>query len=120
MDNGVLVLPVREEAMIADFADDLAVVVTATHPEDVEVRTVRTVNSWLERAGIILAVVKTEAVYITKRRKKNIAIMKVGGYAVVSPSELQSMHAKKQPMPPRCLQKCCRILVSRNTVGGRF
>lgn len=47
------------------FANDLAVTVTARYPEDVEVHvmeTVRTIKSWLERAGLILAHKKTEVV----------------------------------------------------------
>lgn len=44
-----------KEATIFGFADDLAVVVSTKHLEDVEVyamETVRAVKSWLERSGL--------------------------------------------------------------------
>ena len=87
MYNGVLALPVPEGTTIVGFADDLAVVVAAKHPEDVEVyatETVRAVKSWLEKAGLTLADAKTEAVLITKRRKNNTVKVEVGGHTVVS------------------------------------
>lgn len=53
--NGILVLPIQEEATVIGFADDLAVVVTAKYLENVEVyvtKTLRVVKLWLEKAGL--------------------------------------------------------------------
>lgn len=64
--------PVTEEAPIIDFVVDLAVLVTAKHPEDVEVyatETVRVVMSWVERARLTLVAEKTKVVLIMDRRK---------------------------------------------------
>lgn len=48
---------------IIGFADNLNIVVTANYPEDMDAReTERGVKSWLERARLIFAYEKTEAV----------------------------------------------------------
>lgn len=64
--------PVREEATINDFADDLAVLVRAKNIEDVQfyaTETERSVKSLLERAGLILTNEKTEVVLIANHSR---------------------------------------------------
>ena len=87
MYNGVLVLPVPKEATIIGFADDLAVVVVAKQPEDVEMyanETISAIKAWLEMVQLDLAEQKTEAVLITNRRKRNTINIRVGGHVITS------------------------------------
>lgn len=75
-------LPVPLDAMIVDFADGLAAVVTEKPPEDIGIykkEPVRAISSRLERGGQILADEKTETALITSRRKRNSVKVKVHG-----------------------------------------
>lgn len=54
-----------QRVRIDPFADDLAVVVTAKYPEDVDIyamKTLRAVKTWLERFGLTLTDAETEVV----------------------------------------------------------
>ena len=89
MYDGVLGLRVPEETTLIGFADDLAVVAIAKHPEDVELyanEAIHTIKSWLRMAKLDLADEKTEAVLITNRRKNNTVTIRVGNREVVSKS----------------------------------
>lgn len=86
MHNGVLALPIREEATSIVSADDQAAIVTSRYSEEVEVyatEIVRAVKSWLERIGLTLADAKMEAGLITTRKKMNTVEVGVGGSTVV-------------------------------------
>lgn len=81
----MFVLSLPEEATIVSFAGDLAVVVTAKHPEDAKVyatETVKAIKSWLETTGLTLRK-KKEAVSITNRRKKSIVNAEASGNTFV-------------------------------------
>ncbi|CAD7093684.1 unnamed protein product [Hermetia illucens] len=89
MYDGVLGLRVPEETTLIGFADDLAVVAIAKHPENVELyanEAIHTIKSWLRMAKLDLADEKTEAVLITNRRKNNTVTIQVGNREVVSKS----------------------------------
>lgn len=68
--NGVLLLPIAEETTLSGFADDLAIVIIAKVPEDMEVYATEAgmaIRSWLEGAELSLAEEKTEAILVTNR-----------------------------------------------------
>lgn len=55
MYNGMLLFPVADEATLVSFADDLAIVIVAKFPEEVEVyatESAMAVKSWLEKTGL--------------------------------------------------------------------
>lgn len=85
MYNGMLILHAPEEPTFVDFVDDLAVIVTAQYPKDMEVyakETVISVKSWLETGRLTLVEKKTEMVLIAKRRQKNAIKMEVSEHTV--------------------------------------
>ncbi|CAD7081162.1 unnamed protein product [Hermetia illucens] len=87
MYNDVLNLPLPEEATVVGYADDIALVVVAKHLEDAELyssEAISAVKCWLESSGLTLAEEKTEAVLITKRRKRNYACVRVGNHIITS------------------------------------
>ena len=69
------------------YADDIALVVVAKHLEDAELyscEAISAVKGWLESSGLTLAEEKTEAVLITKRRKRNFARIQIGNHIITS------------------------------------
>lgn len=87
MYDGVLRLPIPNEAQVVGFADDIAVVVVAKHKEEiVEIcnRTVRCIQQWLASAGLKLAEHKTEAVLITSRKRVETITLEIGAQRIVT------------------------------------
>ncbi|CAD7080109.1 unnamed protein product [Hermetia illucens] len=79
--------PLPEEATVVGYADDIALVVVAKHLEDAELyssEAISAVKCWLESSGLTLAEGKTGAVFITKRRKRNYACVRVGNHIITS------------------------------------
>lgn len=71
--------------MVGGYADEMALVVIGTLLKDGEVYSVEAINaakSWLESFSLTLAMQKTEAVLITKRRKRNYAYIRIRKYII--------------------------------------
>jgi hypothetical protein len=85
MYDGLLKIPLPEEATLVAFADDVAVLVTAKTTQLLRFaaeETIRKVRRWLDSRGLELAVHKTEAVFFTRRRKLAPPKLEVDGFEV--------------------------------------
>jgi hypothetical protein len=94
MYDGVLRLPVPSEVKVVGFADDIALVVSAKHKEEiVEIcnRTVRHIRQWLASVGLQLAEHKTEAVLITSRKRMESITLEVGAQKIVSQPSIRHL-----------------------------
>lgn len=81
MYDGIFRLKVPEEARVVGFADDVAIVVRARELEDVQLyanEAIRSINHWLKSVNLDLAVHKTEAVLVSKKRKREFLKIQVG------------------------------------------
>lgn len=87
MYNDVLNLRLPDGATVVGFADDIAVVVTAKHIDEVECianEAVLEIRKWLYSVGLELAEHKTEAVLISSRKKIEKASIRVGNEVIQS------------------------------------
>lgn len=92
MYDGILQLGVPVGATIVGFADDIAVVVTAKHVDEVELianETILKVMNWLESVGLKLAEQKTEALLISSRKTIETAKVNVGSHVIESKHSLK-------------------------------
>ena len=92
MYDGVLRLELPNGARTVGFADDLAIVVTAKHLDEVEMvasESVATVRRWINSAGLALADHKTEVLLVSKRKQMEKATVRVGDHTVESKDEIK-------------------------------
>lgn len=85
MYNGVLELTIPDGVEIVGFADDIAILVKSKHLDEIEMlanEAIASVSSWLQSRGLELAEQKTEAVLITKRKRKIAASFTVGVHQI--------------------------------------
>lgn len=92
MYDGILRLRLPEDAQIIGFADDIALVVTASSKEAAKVTadaSIYLVNEWLTSMGLTLAEQKTEAVLISSRRNMNGLVLKIGESEIFTTDSLK-------------------------------
>lgn len=83
--DGLLRAELPKGSHITAFADDAALLITAKSTSMLEIignEALRRVTRWLSRAGLELAVHKTEAILFTRRRKANPPSLKLGDFEV--------------------------------------
>ncbi len=92
MYNNVLNLQIPDGVEIIGFADDIAIVVSAKHLDEIEMvanETISIVKNWLESVGLELAEHKTEAVLISSRKKRDTVSFKVGNHVIKSKESIK-------------------------------
>ena len=92
MYDGVLRLKLPSGAKAVGFADDLAILVTAKHLDEIEMtanESVEIVKGWMDSVGLALAEQKTEVLLVSGRKKMEKATVKVGLHAVESKDEIR-------------------------------
>lgn len=79
--------PVPKKATVVGYDDDIVLVVAAKHLDDVGLcssEAISVVKLWLGSAGLRITEEKTEAVFIPKRRKRNLIRIKIGSHIITS------------------------------------
>lgn len=87
MYDGLLKLTIPDGAKLVAFADDVAVVITAKHLEEVNSifeETLVQIQRWMSSVGLKLAEHKTEAVLITSRKIRETITLSVGEHTITS------------------------------------
>ena len=86
MNNEVLNLILSEGATIVCFADKIVNIVVERDLLDMQLKgnAIVTVESWLDENSLDLAEHKTEAVLISKKRKREVSEFRVGNFKVVT------------------------------------
>ena len=134
MYNGVLKLNLPGNAKIIGFADDIALVITASQTSEVTLvanACIRVVKSWLTSMGLALAEHKTEAVLISSRKNEEFVDIQVGGCIIKTKKQLKylgvmidnrlsfkyHLEYSKEKATKMCLS-LCRIMP--NTRGPKY
>lgn len=92
MYDSVLRLKLPSGARTVGFADDLAILVTAKHLDEIEMianDSVEVVKGWIDSVGLALAEHKTEVLLVSGRKKMERVIVNVGAHAVESKDEIR-------------------------------
>lgn len=92
MYDGILRLNLPTNATIVGFADDVALVITASNMEQAALladASIGEVKSWLMSMGLTLAEHKTEAVLITSRKIEEFLTIKVGECRITTKKQLK-------------------------------
>lgn len=92
MYDGILRIQVPDDVKIIGYADDIALLITAKHLEEVVAeanRTVATVGRWLANVGLKLAEHKTEAILVSSRRVLEVVEIRVGNCTISTISHLK-------------------------------
>lgn len=92
MYDGVLRLTLPAGVEIICFADDIVLVVTAKHLDELELlanESIALVKNWIEETGLSVAEHKTEVMLVSRRKKKEQITVKIGHLVVVSKDELK-------------------------------
>lgn len=87
MYDGLLKLPLPQEARLVAFADDVAVVIVAKYLEEISNifnEVMKIVQRWMDKVGLELAAHKTEAVLITGRKVRETITLTVGRNSITS------------------------------------
>lgn len=87
MYNEVFELKLPDGVQIVGFADDIEILVKARHLDEIEMlanEAIAIVRAWLQSRGLELAEHKTEAVLISRSKKKETATFEVGVHRIES------------------------------------
>lgn len=87
MYNGILKIKLPGDAELVGFADDVAIIVSAKHKDELELtvsESVSMVERWLQSMELTLATHKTEMVLVSSRKKPETAVVPLPNYVLRS------------------------------------